>query len=593
MPAHDPLLGALVGQIRIQSRLGAGAMGVVYRGRHEVLGKDVAVKVLGAVRGDKEHARQRFIRECQAAAKVAHANVVQVFEAGLHQGSPYMVMELVVGHSLGALLDELSRKNGHPTGLPPETVARLGTGIALGIHAIHAAGVVHRDIKPDNVMVAADRTPKVADLGLAKEISDPDALRLTGTGMVVGTPLYCAPEAIRNPAEIGPPADIYSLGATLYQMVAGKPPFEGATAYEVMRAHLEDRPRPLREVAPATPARLADLVELCLDKDARRRPSALQVAEALAGGTALKARQRLGWASLLGLAVLALAGGGGTAFWLLRAPAASGPTVPVTGSITVESGEPGLRMRVDDGAWQPLRPEGVTVSPGSHRVEVETARSGPRLRWSGAVEVPASGQAKVHPDLQPTAVPEVRLAMPGAGMLFLAGEAVGLESAASIAWAGTWPLARWEDALWRTRTYEVDEHGVARQVAEGFRDQPDGEARWKSLDADGRPTAPHHVVSWWEAERARAKAGLPEPSGWREQGLRPAQPALRANAGIATAVAERLAGTARLPDRQAALGFAARLRQPVWHLDPRGRPALAGGGTDAVAGSLVLVPAAP
>ncbi len=593
MPAApDPLLGTLVGSIRIQAKLGAGAMGVVYRGRHEVLAKDVAVKVLGQVRGDQGHARQRFLREGQAAAKVAHANVVQVFEAGMHQGQPYLVMELVVGHSLGSLLDEVSRKAGRPTGLPPEAVTRLGAGIALGLQAIHAAGVVHRDIKPDNVMVASDRTPKVADLGLAKEVTAPDELRLTGTGMVVGTPLYCSPEAIRNPGEIAASADVYSLGATLYHMVAGKPPFDGETAYAVMRAHLEDRPRNLRELIPGTPARLADLIDLCLEKDAARRPTALQIAEALSGGTALKARQRVGLVPLVAIGCLAVAGGGGAAWWITHPTRVIEQTVQTTGSLVIQCLHPRLRVRIDGGEWQKPRPDGLTVAPGKHAVEVEADQPGPLLRWAGEVTVEGSSQVRLPVELADIPVPETRLPMPGAGMLYLAGEAVGTEPSASVTHAGTWPMARWEGVLWRTRTWRIEANGTMTMLGEGSFPQPDGEARWRVSDDQGQPIEPHHVLCWWEAERMRKEAGLTEPAGWTEQGLRPSQPALRLRADLVEAVLERLRPAAELPERSVATGFAARLRQPVWYRDARGQPALVGGSSGAYAGTVVLVPAA-
>ncbi|MEK7413514.1 MAG: serine/threonine-protein kinase [Planctomycetota bacterium] len=590
MSAPDPLIGKLIGSIRIQAKLGAGAMGVVYRGRHDVLAKDVAVKILSHARGDQGHARQRFLREGQAAAKISHANVVQVFEAGVHQNTPYLVMELVVGHSLGSLLDEVSRKSGKPTGLPPKSVISLGTGIALGIQAIHAVGIVHRDIKPDNVMVSADRTPKVADLGLAKEVADPDALRLTGTGMVVGTPLYCAPEAIRDPQSIGPPADIYSLGATLFHMIAGRPPFEAPTAYEVMRAHLEDRPRDLRDLVPGTPVSLSNLVSLCLDKDPKRRPTALAVAEALGSGATLRARPRIGLAALVVLGVIAVGGGAGATWWSIHQREAMISTPQATGLLLLKCSHPHLRLRLDSKAWQESKPGGTVVVPGRHQLEVEAVQPGPLLRWYGQVDVAPSAPMEIPIHLESVPVPEVRLEFDGAGMLYVAGEALGLESAASVTFAGTWPLARWEGTQWKTLTYEVGINGAKKEIGRGgVRERPDGDAWWRRSDGDGKAVEPYHVICWWEAEQVRSAINLPEPPGWVEQGQRPSQPALKLKADLVDAVLARL-GTARLPNKSQAAPHASRLNQPVWYRDSHGQPALANGSSATTSGSLVVFP---
>src|SRR5690606_2162722 len=129
----------------------------------------------------------------------------------------YLVMEFVNGMSLGSILDEAGR-------LAPDVVSQLGVGMALGLAAMHDKGIVHRDIKPDNVLVGADRKARIADLGLAKQLNDPELQRLTATGVVVGTPLYVSPEGIRDPETISPKSDIYSLGATFYHMLAGRPP---------------------------------------------------------------------------------------------------------------------------------------------------------------------------------------------------------------------------------------------------------------------------------------------------------------------------------------------------------------------------------
>ncbi|MCK6491741.1 MAG: serine/threonine protein kinase, partial [Planctomycetes bacterium] len=209
-------------------------------------------------------------------------------------GRVYLVMELVVGRSVGELLDSVAERDranppaGRPAGaLAVEAVATIGAQVAKGLVDAHAVGIVHRDIKPDNIMVAGDGTAKIADLGLAKQLDDPDLQRLTGSGMVVGTPLYVSPDAIRNPESVNGQADVYSLGATLYHCLAGKPPFDGKTPYEVMKAHLEDRPQPLLELRPSCPRGLAQLVERCLAKDPKARPTPVELAELLARGPAL------------------------------------------------------------------------------------------------------------------------------------------------------------------------------------------------------------------------------------------------------------------------------------------------------------------
>lgn len=299
-PLSDPLIGRTFGQVRLTARLGAGAMGVVYRGWHQRFDREVAVKLLISKRDDKPNYRQRFLREGQAAAKVSHEHVVQVFDAGQHEHIAYMVMELVNGQSLGALLDEDGP-------LAPDLVRRLGVGISLGLAAIHAKGILHRDIKPDNILVGADHKPKVADLGLAKQLDDPELQRLTATGMVVGTPLYLSPEAIRDPQTLDAKSDVYSLGATLYQMLIGKPPFNGDSPFEVMRGHLDRPPTPIRLQRPEVPVALAETVELCLAKDRGQRPTAMELAELLLEGTRPKRARPWILVALILLAGLGLA----------------------------------------------------------------------------------------------------------------------------------------------------------------------------------------------------------------------------------------------------------------------------------------------
>jgi serine/threonine-protein kinase len=221
-------------------------------------------------------------------------------------------MELVEGCSLGAIVDDTGP-------LPPAAVARLGAGISLGLAAIHAQGIIHRDIKPDNILLGRDRKPKITDLGLAKQTDEPDLQRLTATGMVVGTPLYVSPENIRDPKSAGSAADIYSLGATLYHLLTGRPPFTEHTPYEVMRAHLESRVQPIRELAPGVPIGLAQLVERCLSKRPGKRPSAIELADRLSQGASLTASPVGGLALMVALTALVVAALSAAAWFALEA----------------------------------------------------------------------------------------------------------------------------------------------------------------------------------------------------------------------------------------------------------------------------------
>jgi serine/threonine protein kinase len=309
--ADDPLLGKTLGNVRLTARLGQGAMGVVYRGWHNTAGCEVAVKILIDQSG-QGHAKERFLREGQTAAKVRQENVVQVMEAGESGGNVYLVMELVIGHSLDRLIAEKGAIN-------PEEVARLGVGIAKGLAAIHEQGIIHRDIKPDNILISGDKKPKITDLGLAKQHDDPGLARLTATGMVVGTPLFVSPEAIRDTKTVTIATDIYSLGATLYCMLTGKPPFVAESPYEVMRSHLEERVRPIRELKPATPVGLANLVERCLHKSPEKRPTAQQLVGLFAQGANLRSGSSLGLYVFIAVVVVVILGGAILGWSLLQA----------------------------------------------------------------------------------------------------------------------------------------------------------------------------------------------------------------------------------------------------------------------------------
>jgi serine/threonine-protein kinase len=258
---------------RLDGTLGRGGMGVVYRAVHERLGRPVALKVVLA--GEQASARDltRFVAEAEAAATVRHPNVVEVYDAGQHAGLPFLALELVPG---GTLAERLAAGP-----LPPREAARLIEAVARGVAACHAAGVLHRDLKPANVLLAADGTPKVTDFGLAKRPAAGDGL--TATYAVVGTPSYMAPEQARGDSKsVGPAADVYALGATLYHLLTGRPPFHGPTPADTLMQVLADDPVPPRRLQPGVPRDLELVTLKCPEKaPARRYPSAAAVADDL------------------------------------------------------------------------------------------------------------------------------------------------------------------------------------------------------------------------------------------------------------------------------------------------------------------------
>jgi serine/threonine-protein kinase len=244
-------------------------MGEVWRASDEVLGRAVAVKLLLGDRVD-ESATARFRLEAQTAARLSHPHLVAVFDFGAWEDRFYLVMELVEGRSLGDLLAAEER-------LGAGQVARIAGQAAAGLAAAHRQGVVHRDIKPGNLMLDAEGSVKIGDFGIAQFVDDPSAA-LTTTGQIVGTSLYLAPErALGRTA--GAASDMYSLGCVIYQLLLGDPPFRSDTATATLYQHVDTAPVPLRQrgvdLSPAFDSYLLGL----LAKQPEDRPSAQQVAE--------------------------------------------------------------------------------------------------------------------------------------------------------------------------------------------------------------------------------------------------------------------------------------------------------------------------
>ncbi len=288
--------GRLVaGRYRLQGPVGRGAMGIVWRGRDELLHRDVAVKQVqitaltvpsrGATPrtpqpgpGDEaELAYQRTLREARAAARLSHPAVVTVFDVVEEEGSPWIIMEFIDGRSLEQVIAEDGP-------LPPLHAAELGTRLLDALDTAHAAGVLHRDVKPSNVLIAADGRAVLTDFGIATFAEDPG---ITQVGMVVGTPGFTAPERVRG-GSATPASDLWSLGATLYAAVEGRGPFErpGGSMAIIAGVAAEDAPR-----APSA-GPLAPVIDALLSRDPARRPDAAgtgaMLADAVAAGTATR-----------------------------------------------------------------------------------------------------------------------------------------------------------------------------------------------------------------------------------------------------------------------------------------------------------------
>jgi WD40 repeat protein/serine/threonine protein kinase len=285
--------GGTVPGYEILEVLGRGGMGVVYKARQVHLNRLVALKMIlsGAHAGPVELAR--FRREAEAVAQLQHPNIVQIYEVGEHEGRAFLSLEYVEGGSLGNRLDG--------TPWPAPRAARLAESLARAVHVAHQQGIIHRDLKPENVLLAADDTPKITDFGLAKSVREwegqsttaPDpggtdgalgasssrlsrSQALTRTGAVLGTPSYMAPEqAVGKTKEVGPAADVYAVGAVLYELLSGRPPFRAETPLDTVLQVISAEPVPPSRLQPKVPRDLETVCLHCLHKEPDKRyPSA-------------------------------------------------------------------------------------------------------------------------------------------------------------------------------------------------------------------------------------------------------------------------------------------------------------------------------
>jgi serine/threonine-protein kinase len=262
LPWHrDSILPQIPGY-EVEGLLGRGGMGVVYKARHLRLNRRVALKMLlaGAYAGPE--VRARFAREAQAVAGLQHPNIVQVYDVAEHEGRPYFTMELVEGGSLS------QRLAGTPQ--PARQAAALAASLAEAVHAAHQGGIVHRDLKPANILLTPDGTPKIADFGLARHLEG--GAGLTQSGTPVGTPSYMAPEQARGMKQaLGPAVDIYALGAILYELLTGRPPFRAETAAETTLQVIYHEPARPSRLNAKVPRDLETICLKCVHKSPQRR----------------------------------------------------------------------------------------------------------------------------------------------------------------------------------------------------------------------------------------------------------------------------------------------------------------------------------
>jgi serine/threonine-protein kinase len=409
----------------VQAVLGRGGMGVVYQARHLRLNRLVALKMLlgGAYAGP--HERARFQREAEAVAGLRHENIVRVYDVGDHDGRPYFTMELIEG---GSLAQHLA---GAPQ--PAGAAAQLVATLAEAVRVAHQGGVVHRDLKPANVLLAADGTAKISDFGLARRLQGGTAL--TQSGVALGTPSYMAPEQARGQTQaIGPAVDVYALGAILYELLTGRPPFYAETAVATVHQVITQDPVPPSRLNFQVPRDLETICLKCLQKDpARRYATAAALANDLrrfGEGRPIQARP-VGWAerswrwckqkpttaALLAL-VLLTAGGG---LWLERqradrrgrtreaieAALAQVPALRVQGRWPeAEAVLTQARSRLDEADSADLRRQlaqaegGLRLAAALERIRLTPAIDGNRFDYRGMAEAYAQAFANAGLDVR-------------------------------------------------------------------------------------------------------------------------------------------------------------------------------------------------
>ncbi|MGH7647644.1 MAG: serine/threonine-protein kinase [Gemmatimonadaceae bacterium] len=268
---------ALTANYELDRELGRGGMGIVYRAKDRRLKRMVAIKVLPPELAFRGEIKSRFLREAETAAQLNHPDIVPIYSVDEREGLVFFVMACVDGDTLAKRLVERGP-------LPVEDARRILSEVADALDYAHGRGVIHRDIKPDNILLGEDGRAMVTDFGIARAIQEGADSRLTATGVAIGTPAYMSPEQAAGDREIDGRSDLYSLGIVGYQMLAGQLPFQASSTAAMLMKHISERPAPLNQVRPDVPADLSDAIMALLEKEpAQRFPSAAAFEAAMSG----------------------------------------------------------------------------------------------------------------------------------------------------------------------------------------------------------------------------------------------------------------------------------------------------------------------
>ena len=358
--------GQVVGGYRVVGELGRGGMGAVYRCEDLASGRQAALKLLTKGGDATPNQRRRFEREALALAKLSHPNVLQVYTAGEEKGVPYIVTAL---HAQGSLEDRIERDGV----LEPLEAARIGLGLAAGLGAVHAEGILHRDLKPGNVLFDARDEPLLCDFGLAKDLDRAgETQRLTQTGLFLGTPGFWSPEQAAGRGGVGPATDVYGLGATLYMALAGEPLFSGATIFEVMVATHEHKLRPLERLRPGLPPLLTQAVMACLARDPAERSTLAELGAALQSvldGQVGEGRTRGRRLALIGVGLATCLGSAAALAWSLS-PAANSRSSPADSPISSALASPGSTLGASPQVAGSAASATPFLSPERRRIEL-------------------------------------------------------------------------------------------------------------------------------------------------------------------------------------------------------------------------------